>query len=355
MLSSIVLYNSLLLFSVLLAYLGIIMENKVIGNFFITCSMLVLVVPASVRYGIGTDYFNYEDIYNKIENGEELETEPLYWLINYLVSIFNGGVNSVLAISSLIFVAFIYKSFNKDVLPLGVFFSYLILYSDSYNAVRQVIAVSISLFATSFLLNKHKNGRFIFLMLIGFGTLFHFSCIFSLLVLLLLRIKIPRVVSIFIFVFFWFFSPVIAGNLLTFPLVEASKYAVYADMDDFSASQELGTGIGFLLQILPAVIVVFFNENIFEDKMTQKFYGNVALFIIIAKIMAIHLVILYRFVDSFDFLYVLLMAEMCKNYKRSWFHFGVAFISVFITVLFFEYFLIKGINEIVPFQMIKVL
>lgn len=355
MFSSIIFYNSLLLFSVLFAYFGVIMENKAIGNLFIMLSIMILVIPASIRYAIGTDYFNYEYIYNKIDNGEEIETEPLYWLINYIVSIFNGGLNWVLAISSFIFVAFTYKSFKKDNLIIGVFFSYLMLYSDSYNAVRQVIAVSISLFATSFLLKKHKNGTFIFLILIGFGALFHFSCVFSILVLLLLRIKIPRGLSISIFIFFWFFSPVIAANLLSFPLVEASKYAVYADMDDFSASQELGTGIGFILQILPAVIVIFFKEKIFEDKFSRRFYGNTALFLIVAKIMAIHLVILYRFVDTFDFLYILLMVEMCRNYKRSWFHFGVAFISVFITVLFFEYFLIKGINEIIPFQMIKIL
>jgi hypothetical protein len=71
--------------------------------------------------------------------------------------------------------------------------------------------------------------------------------------------------------------------------------------------------------------------------------------------MAIHLVILYRFVDSFDFLYVLMMVEICKNYKKSWFNLGVASISIFIGLLFFEYFLIKGINEIVPYQMINIL
>lgn len=355
MFSSIILYNALLLFSVLFVYLGVIMENKSIGNFFTMCSMLVLIIPASVRYGIGTDYFSYENIYNNIIDGKEIETEPFFWLINYIVSIFDGGLNWVLAISSFIFIAFVYKSFNKEVLVLGVFFSFLMLYSDSYNAVRQVIAVSISLYATSILLENDKKATFKFLLLITLGTLFHFSCIFSVLILLLIRIKIPRILSICIFIFFWFFSPIIAGKLLTFPLVEASKYAVYADMDEFSASQELGTGLGFLLQILPPLIVVFFKEKIFQDEFLQKFYGNCALFLIVIKMMAIHLVILYRFVDSFDFLYVLMMVEICKNYKKSWFNLGVASISIFIGLLFFEYFLIKGINEIVPYQMINIL
>lgn len=331
------------------------MENKTIGNFFIITSILVLIIPASLRYGIGTDYFSYEIIYNRIAYKDEIDTEPLFWVINYTVSLFDGGVNWVLAISSSIFLVFTYKSFSRNTLVLGVFFSFILLYSDSYNAVRQIIAVAISMYATSFLLNKHKNGIKIFLSLIALGALFHFSCIFSLLILVLLKIKIPRTVGILVFIFFWFFSPVIAGKLLTFPLVEASKYAVYADMDEFSASQELGTGMGFLLQIFPSLIVVFFKEKIFDDSFSQKFFGNSALFLIVIKIMAIHLVILYRFVDSFDFLYVLLLVEMCRNYKKSWFQFCVASISVGIGLLFFEYFLVKGINEIIPYKMIKIL
>jgi hypothetical protein len=314
--------------------------------------MAVLVVPSSIRYGIGTDYFNYEYIYNTLDSGGEVETEPFFWFINYIVSLFSGSVNWVLAICSFLYVMFTYKSFDKQTFVLGVFFSFLILYSDSYNAVRQVIAVSISLYATSFIINKHKNGTIIFLVLILFGSMFHFSCFFSILILLLVRIKIPRFLSISIFIFFWFFSPMIAENLLTFPLIAATKYGVYADMDDFSASLELGTGVGFLLQISPYLIIIFFKEKIFKDEFFRIFYGNAALFLIVIKMMAIHLIILYRFVDAFDFIYILLMVELCRNYDKSWFHLGVATFSVLIGLLFFEYFLIKGINEIVPYKMI---
>jgi len=153
-------------------------------------------------------------------------------------------------------------------------------------------------------------------------------------------------------VFFWFFSAVLASKLLNFPLVEASRYGVYADIDEFSSSSELGTGIGFLLQILPALIVIFLKERIFKDERLRNFYGNLALFLIIIKIMAIHLVILYRFVDGFDFLNVLLMVELCKNYKKSWLNLGVATVSIFIGLLFFEYFLVKGIHEIIPYKTI---
>jgi hypothetical protein len=314
--------------------------------------MLILVVPAALRYGIGTDYFSYGRIFANISDGGEVETEPFFWLINYVVDLLGGGLNWVLAISSLLFITFVYKSFNKETLVLGVFFSVILLYSDSYNAVRQIIAVSVSLYATSFIVNNHKRGTLIFIGLIIFGSLFHLSCLFSVIILLLVRLKIPRTISVMIFVFFWFFSAVLAGKLLTFPLVEASKYAVYADLDEFSASDELGTGIGFLLQIFPALIVVFFKEKIFIDDFSRRFYGNVALFLIVVKMMAIHLIILYRLVDSFDFLNVLLMVELCRNYNKSWFQLGVAAFTVFIGVLFFEYFLIQGINEIVPYKMI---
>lgn len=331
------------------------MKDKAAGSFFIFTSMLILLIPASLRYGIGTDYFSYEILYNKVVYNQEVETEPLFWLINYIVSVFDGGVNWVLAISSAIFLTFTYKSFSRKELTLGIFFSFLLLYSDSYNAVRQIIAVAISMYATSFLLSNRENGMKIFLSLIAFGTLFHFSCIFSLLVLVLLKVKIPRTASISIFVFFWFFSPALAGKLLTFPLIEASKYAVYADLDAFTASQELGTGLGFLLQIVPYLIVIFFKEKIFNDPYLQKFFGNAALFLAVAKMMAIHLVILYRFVDSFDFLYVLLLVEICKNYNKSWFNFFATSIVVSIAILFFEYFLLQGINEIMPYEMIQIL
>lgn len=352
MTSSIILYNTLLFFSVLFAYFSVIINSKAVRRFFVITSMLILIIPASIRYGIGTDYFSYGRIYNNVKNGGEMETEPFFWLINYIVTIFDGGLNWVLAISSLLVISFIYKSFTKETLVLGVFFSFLILYSDSFNLVRQVIAVSISLYATSILLSDHKKKMSIFFALIVFGSMFHFSCLFTIIVLLFRKIKTPKILSISIFIFFWFLSPIIAGKLLSFSIVEASKYAVYADMDEFSASQELGTGLGFLMQILPAVLVVLFKENIFQDKSTRNFYGNAALFLIVIKMLAIYLVILYRFVDSFDFLYVLLLVEICRNYNKSWFNYGVASITIFIGLLFFEYFLISGINEVTPYKTI---
>lgn len=352
MIGSIFFYNSLLFFSVLFAYFSVIINNKTVSRFFVITSMLILIIPASIRYGIGTDYFSYGKIYINVSNGGDMETEPLFWLINYIVIFFGGGLNCVLAISSILVTGFIYKSFTKERLVLGVFFSFLILYSDSFNLVRQVIAVAISLYATSILLSDQKKKMAIFLALIVFGSMFHFSCLFTLIVLLFRKIKTPKILSISIFIFFWFLSPIIAGKLLSFSLVEASKYAVYADMDEFSGSQELGTGLGFLMQILPALIVVLFKERIFQDKFTRNFFGNAALFLIVIKMLAIYLVILYRFVDSFDFLYVLLLVELCRNYNKSWFNYGVAAITIFIGLLFFEYFLISGINEITPYKTI---
>ena len=352
MVFSIVFYNCLLFFSTLTAYLVRVLNQKAIRNIILIISFLTLLIPASLRYGIGTDYFNYENIFIRISDGiEDVETEPFYWGINSFVALFGGGFQWVVAITSFLFIFFIYCSFNYKNLVLGVFFSVLIMYSDSFNTIRQILAVAISLYGTSLLLSNKNYGLLAFFCLIIFGTMFHSSCVFGLVIPILMRVKIPRNVGIAMLLGIWFLAPILVSHIFDFPLLALTSYGNYANELDYSASAKLGSGLGLVIQIIPSIIILVFSKSIFEKHKNSNFYINSAWFFIVIKIMAVYLVILYRFVDYFDFMYVLLMVEICRLYAKSWLNLFVASFCILLNLMFFELNLINNMNEIVPYKM----
>ena len=78
-------------------------ENEICLRFLI---FLVLFMPASIRYGIGTDYFSYQDIY--INNYYGGDFEPAFSLILFLCNKFNCSFNFFLSIISIVTILPIY-------------------------------------------------------------------------------------------------------------------------------------------------------------------------------------------------------------------------------------------------------
>jgi hypothetical protein len=173
-------------------------------------SIIAIVIPstlAGVRdTGIGTDTTVYVDIvFDRIIRVNSLEElyyvyssksltgvhiEFIYLLLNYLVSLFGDNVNWVYFFANLITCTFFYMAAydnrKKASMWLVMTFFFFLFYNQSYNLVRQSLALSMTIYAFKYIeakkwikiviwsiiiLNTHATG-------LGFILLFaiHYIC-----------------------------------------------------------------------------------------------------------------------------------------------------------------------------------
>ena len=141
----------------------------------IICMALSSLLPALLaefRYGVGTDYFSYNDIFTYIRNGPIGNLSIHDWIepgFKALVKILSFLGNNQFIFGAIAFItAFVFEVallFWKDEIDLGiaVFAYYLILFYISFNAVRQMLAVSIVFLALQYI---YKDKRKAILLLI---------------------------------------------------------------------------------------------------------------------------------------------------------------------------------------------
>jgi len=164
MVNSVLIYASIALITSLFSELSVKVKNKWIRGF---CLLLTLFIPsffAGVRYGIGTDYFAYERIFNNLKCGYEVRTEFGYNLINYLIAKLGGNIQHVFFVVSLLTILFMYLSLyeykDKISVGLGIFVFMLLYYQSSYNVVRQFLAVSVNGHLKNSIFGHKKTSNF---------------------------------------------------------------------------------------------------------------------------------------------------------------------------------------------------
>lgn len=135
----------------------------------LSCSVLTLI--SALRYYVGTDYESYA---NRVVTDTLFGTNQKEILFTQIVKIAVkfGSVQWIFVITSVIFVAFVYKYIidQSKNLSLSVFlFVGTTFYSFSLNAVRQAIATAIFLYAMKYIIKGKPIPYFVCILLaIGF-------------------------------------------------------------------------------------------------------------------------------------------------------------------------------------------
>jgi len=178
---SLILYFSIFSGSSLLMHYGIKRNLK----FFIILSLIIPATLAAVRYGVGTDYFNYINIINSFKDVTTSQflanniniIEPGFYALIKTAQVTSHTYIALFGISSFFTLCFFYlglKKLNIRHQSLVYFLFLLTIFPFTLNAVRQGIALSISFFAISFLIKKQQMPFYIML---GIACLFHYSAI----------------------------------------------------------------------------------------------------------------------------------------------------------------------------------
>ncbi len=257
------------------------------SHFFTIFALLIPVVIGSFRYGVGTDYFNYVQLYNNhaqlsfsefiTENGFG---EIVFFAIEKVAYILFDDPRFVFVSSIVLAITFFYlglKSY-KPRYPALVYLLYLmIMFPITFNAVRQGIAISIVFFAMSYIIKK-KPGQYAILILLA--GLFHVSALLLLPVYALGRFidrtndtraeraRLPGLVGYFLRV---------GVAVAVTSIVCMNAFAIVLSVPGFDKydmylifNEESNNYIFFLKLLIVIILIVFSRYTVFRDNIRQN-------------------------------------------------------------------------------------
>ncbi len=177
---------------ILFSYLGFYKKNKV-------CAVLAILLPilvAAFRYNVGTDYAAYSEMYNQVSH-ESMNSihsrfatgasEPLVLIIIVLFKNILFGHWLFFAFFAFITTVFLYLAFKKfDEKKVWLLYSgaMLILFPLSFNAMRQIAAISVITFVLMNIIFDKKKRYWHYLLFTVLAISIHYSTILFLPVLL---------------------------------------------------------------------------------------------------------------------------------------------------------------------------
>ena len=269
-----------MLFYILLALLiGFTMEmsinsrNKVVKFFNYTLTIILPSFLFSVRYGIGTDYFNYINIFKSSAYGNSSRIEWAYYYINSITAKYFGNIEIaffvlavmrslfrkdvfILAVIMMLFVYHSIKYYSEIISPgIAMFLFMIMFYQMSFNATRQVLAMTIILFSIRFIQEK-KIFKFLIAIIIAAG--FHNSAFVFLPMYFLngiLGSKKKNSVKLIIFVAILALTFSI-DKFMSYFLINSKYFSYYlVYLNEVYAEADFG----FVIRYLPFLIVIIYT------------------------------------------------------------------------------------------------
>lgn len=324
-------------------------------------SFVILVLITGLRYGVGTDYYAYEKLYQTQPWLNELSGVRMEWGYTSLVNMLNflglppWSFFILMGSGTITLVFFSFKD-NPALLAFGLFFFVSLgQMFFSFNGVRQAFAAACLAVSIKFIYER-RFLPFIFIFLIGF--LFHKSLI----LLLPLYIIIPRLNWGFTFWVALFMAGLIVNLLLTlvFPnLVIVANFILsnigmsYAHQFDISKVSGIMSilspifitrvALGFLLISYYREICGFFPNA--RPYLIMSFIGV----IIYNSFSQIHFMArlnnYFVFIDMFSLSYLLAVLIAKKNYRTI-----IGLVIYFIGVFYVK--ILVGDNGVTPYEFI---
>lgn len=287
MISTVVFYNFIVFFSTFLVWLSEKVKTNLQSKLLLFVALLVVILPVGLRYGLGRDYFSYENIFNHIAaTGDGGNLEVGFVLVNKLVSYlgFDYWAFTLLFTFLIYFVAMLaYPKGNKALVH---FLFLLLLYFQSFNQIRSVLVLSIMLLAIYSYIERKSIIQYLTFVLVA--ALFHKSALLFLVFPVVDKLVTLRVFrSLGLVIIFVLFSTYFFGGRLV-ELIFNSDLVGYLTRVDYSESKysnesSFGTGLGYLGMLFILLYPAIFIKRVLKETPTNKFL----LFVIISCLIAL--------------------------------------------------------------------
>jgi hypothetical protein len=320
-------------------------SNKNETRYFVIFSYFVLLLFASFRFGVGTDYFSYYKIFSLLPDdfsdisifqviSFSLFVEPGFSLLMILFKSFNLPFSYFIALCSFISLSLSLYTIQKysinRLLSLFIFFAnYYMVYIES--ALRQGIAMTIFLYAFYDFIYTKRKVKYYFLIFAGMTI--HVSILITLCVPLVMKIHknvFKNPIIIIIMAMMALTSSIFMPKVFGFILSIFSEKSVY-----FDSSFSLNI-FPISLRILEMILIyMLFRKNylILSDReiMAVKVYiSGVYIYLMVSSVG------LSRVSEYFTFIEIILIPNLLSYLKiKPRLVYYTVFLSLFV-ILFYK-------------------
>lgn len=301
---------------------------------------LILFLLSALRYGIGTDYFNYSvKMANAVQNGIS-GTEPLFKFI-IQISLQLRSTQWIFILSSLLVVGCtvlaVFRQSEYYWLSMYLFIT-TTFFGFSMNGVRQAISTSIFLYAIQYIGQK-RGYKYIILILLA--TMFHSSAIIYLPIYFLKNLQIKK-----LNIFGWAIVITIGGFLLRSrikPIIQLvlTKFSIYGRYYTNNIDYDVDTiNIFFLITNLVVLFIIMFtfiNQNL-DLSENMHFLVNTQILITIFSGFSFVIPVSFRILYMFIPIHILLIPKIIKIQNKAIFRYLIILTVVLMYGIVFAYF-----------------
>lgn len=330
---SYLLYTSILILAMICSYRIKQSESEGEERFFRILLFLVLWIPASLRYDIGTDYYKYVHIYNFIEEDDytEIGFRTLCLLLNRL------GADSfwLFTIVGALTYAPLCFGLSRNIMVGCTFLFVCGFYLSTYSTIRQTLSISFVLYA-SYQLIEGRNFRFIIWTTLA--ATFHLSALLLLLFYLLRHTaENPKMVLIYAGIaILLMLSANVVNMIFSNPIFLATSYGRYADSAYFTQEAQ-GTGLGLALKMILPIISLFWIRQVSERYENTGYLSLVCIACAASTYLASQIYVFNRLSDVFKFVPILCSGLLLSCVQSSVTKkMGIAFFIFIYTVLYIK-------------------
>ena len=248
-------------------------------------SIFPIIAMFGLRYGIGTDYFAYEQIFDTLHTSSFAEywtlhnqgigdyyIEPLYYALNKLFPsyrLLQWGLG--ILIFSLFFIGV--KEYSKRLsFPFALFIFLATQFIYSMNGVRFVVALGFLLIAYN-ALAQNKTIKFIIIILVG--ALFHKAILICLAMIFLKKYKFKGVNSARnLILFVAIISLPFVGGVFFRLAGNIPFFSRYFETSLYAASSNMSFSFSWIFHVLPVFLPLLLvaRKEIFDAEDTKTFF-----------------------------------------------------------------------------------
>lgn len=175
---SLIFYIIMFTISTLFIYFSEKNKDTKVKKICVCIGLLIPILISALRWNVGSDFMVYVNKFNWYNGNIGDSFEFLYFIIINISKLL-GNVQFMFSIYSILTVVFVYKAlkYNKEKYPIALtFFIYIFLYFiQSFNIMRQLLAVAIIFYAYRYLYERNIK-KFIFFNILA--CLSHTTAIF---------------------------------------------------------------------------------------------------------------------------------------------------------------------------------
>ncbi len=315
--------------------------NKHNKKIFLLLSFLIPFVIGGFRYYVGTDYENYINLYNN-----HISVDIGFNIISYIARMF-GDYKIVFIIYNsltLIFTFLGIKNLYKSKRALAYFIYLFVFYTTSFNAMRQMLAVSITFFAYKYINEKKLLPYCLFLVL---AFCFHNSSILALLLYPILTTKNNKIKALSIIA-------LVAGVAFYQEIIRwFSSFAYFNHFEMYTEyTGELSfNNLSFYLELMIFVYILIFRKKLFENDENNSRYLYIYLIGIVLTFSGFFNPYIKRIAISFNISSIILLASIPsvqKNSKYKLLNYVIIIVICFMRFMISAYFLKQG--NIIPYN-----